>query len=297
MTSSSTPGSSPAITPSSTAATAPRPWPGQSAGIAIGMSVGGSTVPPAFHGSGSRLRCSESDAWRTAVRTSECSQTSPSATYSGYTVRRGARTNPEASVAMRRRSSSGHGRSGFTWSGVTGETPPQSSIPAASSAPRSSERLGGACRCMSAPSTRRAAATVQRNSSGVARRFAVHRGAVLRQEVLDDHLLHVTVARVAVGDRVERVEPFGAGLADADEDPGGERDLGPARGLEGREPAFGGLVGGADVRTAGLAESRCERLDHHPLRRADRPEPGELRFARARPALAWGSRPVSVSTA
>ena len=36
------------------------------------------------------------------------------------------------------RRAAGQGRSGFTWSGVTGETPPQSSMPAATSAARSS---------------------------------------------------------------------------------------------------------------------------------------------------------------
>ena len=52
---------------------------------------------------------------------------------------------------------------GLTWSGVTGEIPPQSSMPAASS--RSSApglRLGGACRLTSGGSTRRATAIVQR---------------------------------------------------------------------------------------------------------------------------------------
>ena len=42
------------------------------------------------------------------------------------------------------------------------------------------------------------------------------------------------------------------------------------------EPARGRLVGRAVVRAAGLAEPGGERLDHHPLRRADRPEPLEL---------------------
>ena len=66
----------------------------------------------------------------------------------GRSVRRGASSKPAASVAARRRSSAGHGRSGLTWSAVTGETPPQSSMPAASRSPSwSSDRLGGACRC------------------------------------------------------------------------------------------------------------------------------------------------------
>ena len=53
---------------------------------------------------------------------------------------------------------------------------------------------------------------------GRARRVLRHGGARLRQEVLDDHLLHVPVAGVRVRDREQGVDPLGAGLADADED-------------------------------------------------------------------------------
>ena len=71
---------------------------------------------------------------------------------------------------------------------------------------------------------------------GVAGLVAVHRSAGLRQEVLHDDLLHVTVPGVALGDREERVDPLLARLADAHEDPGGERHLRAAGGLE-RQPA------------------------------------------------------------
>ena len=104
----------------------------------------------------------------------------------------------------------------------------------------------------------------------------VHRGAELRQEVLDDHLLHVTVPAVRGRDRFQCFQPLGARLADPDEDAGGERDARPPRRFERREPAFRRLVGGAVVRAAGLAEARRERLDHHPLGRAHRPEPLQL---------------------
>ena len=63
-----------------------------------------------------------------------------------------------------------------------------------------------------------------RNSSGGQAGAAVHRRARLGQEVLDDHLLHVAVAGVAGGDGLERRQPVGPVLADADQDPGGERD-------------------------------------------------------------------------
>ena len=51
-------------------------------------------------------------------------------------------------------------------SAVTGDTPPQSSMPASSRTPKSSERLGGACRWIDGGRTSRAAAIVQRYSSG-----------------------------------------------------------------------------------------------------------------------------------
>ncbi len=63
------------------------------------------------------------------------------------------------------------------------------------------------------------------------------------QEVLDDHLLHVPVASVEVGDGLEGLDAVGPGLADADEDPGGEGDGQLAGGLEGGEAPLGGLVG------------------------------------------------------
>ena len=65
--------------------------------------------------------------------------------------------------------------------------------------------------------------------------------------------------------------------------------------VERGEPARRGLVGRAEVRAAGLVQPVGERLDHHPLRRADRAQAHELGSDSA-PALAWGSRPVSSST-
>ena len=55
----------------------------------------------------------------------------------------------------------GHGRSGLTWSGVSGDTPPQSSTPARSSRPSSveSDRFGGACTRAFGPSSSRVTAT------------------------------------------------------------------------------------------------------------------------------------------
>ena len=65
--------------------------------------------------------------------------------YSGYTGSLGASSSPRERVASASCSSSGQGASGLTWSIVTGETPPQSSIPASSRRGNSSKaRFGGA---------------------------------------------------------------------------------------------------------------------------------------------------------
>ena len=149
-------------------------------------------------------------------------------------------------------------------------------MPASSSAPRSSDRLGGAWMCIAGPRIRRATATDHSISSVSHAGCAVHRRARLGQEVLDDDLLHVTVTRVRRRDRHERLDALRAGLADADEDPGRERHVGLAGRLERGEPARGRLVGRAMVRAAGLPEPCGERLEHHPLRRAHRAQRREL---------------------
>ena len=59
---------------------------------------------------------------------------------------------------------------------------------------------------------------------GRTRRVAVHRGPGLGEEVLDDHLLDVTVPGMAGGDGGQCVEPVLAGLTDADQESGGEGD-------------------------------------------------------------------------
>ena len=78
----------------------------------------------------------------------------------------GVSTNPAASDRAARTSRWGHGASGLTWSGVTGETPPQSSMPAARmAASLPGDRFGGAWRWTVGPSTIRAVATVASRSS------------------------------------------------------------------------------------------------------------------------------------
>ena len=74
------------------------------------------------------------------------------------------------------------------------------------------------------------------------RRGAVHRGAPLGKEVLDDDLLHVSVPRVRSRDLVECRDAVMPVLADADEDARREGDAQLARGLERGQPARRRLV-------------------------------------------------------
>ncbi len=77
--------------------------------------------------------------------------------------------NPASADRAASSSIAGQGRSGFTWSGVTGETPPQSSMPARSiSANSSPTRFGGACTRIFGPSTSRDTAIVAARSSSEA---------------------------------------------------------------------------------------------------------------------------------
>ena len=94
----------------------------------------------------------------------------PARTYFGCAEVRSTRRKPPASVIARNVSRFGHGRSGLTWSGVTGDTPPQSSMPASSSARHSASdtRFGGACTGTSGPSSSLVTAMVARNSSNPA---------------------------------------------------------------------------------------------------------------------------------
>ena len=91
----------------------------------------------------------------------------------------------------------------------------------------------------------------------------------LRAEVLDDHLLDMAVALVQVADREQRVEPLGARLADADQDPARERHARLAGRRDRREPHLRALVRRAEMRAAARGERRGRALQHQPLRDAD----------------------------
>ena len=148
-------------------------------------------------------------------------------------------------------------------------------MPASSRSPSwsRSERFGGAWTCTSAGSTSRASAIARTWSSGGQARVVAHRGARLGQEVLHDHLLHVTVPAV----RLAAIASSAASRS-ASDSPMPTRipvvngmPSSPAA-LQGRQPALGGLVRGSPVR----GQVGAQRLDHHPLRRRHRPEPGQV---------------------
>ena len=115
----------------------------------------------------SRTRPSSSARAATWAETRGSIQGSPARTYSGWAVSRARRVKPAVAVIERSRSREGQGRSGLTWSGVSGETPPQSSTPAPSRALHSSRstRLGGAWRRTLGPSTIRETAIAATYSS------------------------------------------------------------------------------------------------------------------------------------
>jgi len=113
-----------------------------------------------------------------------------------------------------------------------------------------------------------------------ARRVVAHRRAGLGQEVLDDDLLHVPVPGVGGGDRLQRLDPVRPVLADADEDPRGERDLQLARPLERRQPAARVLVRRAPV----ARQVGAQGLEHHPLGGAHLAQPREV-LAPQRPGV------------
>ncbi len=111
---------------------------------------------------------------------------------------------------------------------------------------------------------------------------ALHRGAGLRAEVLHDHLLHVAltldhVALVRVADRDERLGAVVHGLADPDQDAGGEgHSLAPGS-IDHLEPNGRILVRRAEVHLPRLLEQPARgRLEHHAHRGRDGPQHPQL---------------------
>ena len=97
-------------------------------------------------------------------------------------------------------------------------------------------------------------------------------GPGLGQEVLHDDFLDVAEAGVRRGDGPQGRHLAGPVVADADQDPGGERDVQLAGGIERGQAAGRVLVGGAAV---GL-EVGGQGLDHHALAGRDRAQLRQL---------------------
>ena len=87
-------------------------------------------------------------------------------------------------------------------------------------------------------------------------------------------------------------DAVGAGLADADQDAGGERDGQLADRLQGGQPPRRRLVRRPQVGV----EIGVERLDHHPLGRGHGAQPSQLVREEHPPTLAWGNSPISSTT-
>ena len=87
------------------------------------------------------------------------------------------------------------------------------------------------------PSTSRATATVAARSSQLGVGHPRHRGVRLGPEVLHDDFLDAAVRAGDPADREQRLDPLREGLADADQDAGGERDR--STGRRPRAPAAG----------------------------------------------------------
>ena len=147
--------------------------------------------------------------------------------YGGCAVSRSRSTNPASAHTAASLSICGHGRSGFTWSGVNGLIPPKSSTPASSSARHSarSTRLGGAWTRIDGPIRIRVVAIAARYSSSP--RSSTCRIARVRlgSEVLHDHLLD---RAVGPGDPAQlKIDSArsASGLADPDQQTGRERHV------------------------------------------------------------------------
>ena len=120
-----------------------------------------------------------------------------------------------------------------------------------------------------------------------------HLRAGLRAEVLDDHLLDVSVPFVQRADCVERVEPLLARLADPDQDPGRERHREPpARSIVARRAA--GFLSGEPKCGPPRLESRSEVVSSmRPCERRPRGAAHDF-LAVMTPGFTCGRRPVSV---
>ena len=104
-----------------------------------------------------------------------------------------------------------------------------------------------------------------------------HLGVRLGPEVLHDDFLDAAVLAGDLADGEDRLGALGPGLADADQDAGGERDVAAAGVLQDAQAHGRVLVRAAEVRGALLREQAARgRLQHHAHGRGDRLEPLEI---------------------
>lgn len=123
-----------------------------------------------------------------------------------------------------------------------------------------------------------------------------HRGVGLGAEVLHDAFLDRAGLAGDGADRENRLDALGGGLADANEQAGGERDADAAGVGEHAQPHVGVFVGRPEVGLAGVSKRRRDVVSSIiPSEGAT----GARRVSSAQlmtPGLRWGSRPVSSST-
>jgi hypothetical protein len=107
----------------------------------------------------------------------------------------------------------------LTWSGVTGDTPPQSLMPASDqSAERARPQIGRCLHDISGPNSSRAAADGPELLVERRLRCKGHFGARFGAKVLNDDFLDVTVALMKLADGEQRGHALGARLADPDQE-------------------------------------------------------------------------------
>ena len=89
----------------------------------------------------------------------------------------------------------------------------------------------------------------------------LHAGAWLRQKVLHDYFLHVSVSCMRLGNCQQSIDAVFASFANAHQDPGGERNLQLASPLQRVEASLRHFVGRATMAFQIVAQ----RFDHHSL--------------------------------
>ena len=100
-------------------------------------------------------------------------------------------------------------------------------------------------------------------------RRARHLRSGLCAKVLNDHLLHVSVALREVPDCKQRIDALGTRLADPDQDSGRERNARVPGGANRPQPFARIFVRRSEVRTTAFRQAIGRRLKHQPHRRAD----------------------------